>query len=116
VVVPQVQETEVGVIATLAMVKQKLVKKQISQAEVARRVGCTPMAISKVLSGAFMSPYLQTVIAEILHEDPATLWGEAGWLLGYKKRRSEAKALRPVDNLLFDLFEHPTFADLGAGI
>jgi transcriptional regulator with XRE-family HTH domain len=72
----------------LAAVKQKLRDKHISQAEVARRVGCTPMAITKVLSGAFMSPYLQTAIAEILQEDPAKLWGDAWWYPRYKKRRS----------------------------
>jgi len=72
----------------LAAVKQKLADRHMSQAEVARRIGCTPMAISKVLSGALMSPYLQTSIAEILQEDPAKLWGEAWWYLRYKERRS----------------------------
>jgi transcriptional regulator with XRE-family HTH domain len=63
-----------------ADVKRKLAERRLSQADVARRIGCTKAAICRVLSGSLGSPFLQHEIAQVLGEDPAALWGEDWWL------------------------------------
>jgi transcriptional regulator with XRE-family HTH domain len=68
-------------------VKEKLRLRRWSQADLARRVGCTPPLISLMLFGKHISPYYQTAIAQALGEDPQTLWGELWWFPRYARSR-----------------------------
>jgi lambda repressor-like predicted transcriptional regulator len=69
-------------------VKTKLREAGISQAAMARRIGCTRAAVNQVLLSRATSPYVQEAMAQVLGVAAKDLWGEAWWFLHYRKRRS----------------------------
>ena len=69
-------------------VKQILAQRGLSQADLARRIGCSRVAVTRVIGGSLISPFLQRSIAEILGEDEADLWGDLYWYPRYAELRS----------------------------
>ena len=70
-----------------AQVKQKLAERGLTQADLARRIGCSDVAISRVIRGSLISPFLQRAIALQLHEDEVPLWGDLYWFPRYLAMR-----------------------------
>ena len=71
-------------------VKQKLAERGMTQADLARRIGCSAVAISRVIRGSLVSPFLQRAIAQILGEPEEDLWGDLYWFPRYEAARREA--------------------------
>jgi len=68
-------------------VKRILRQRGLSQAALARRVGCSRMAITLLLQGRMASPFLQREIAAVLGEPEAALWGALWWVHKHRSRR-----------------------------
>ena len=62
-----------------SLVKQKLRERGWSQADLARRLGCSKDAVSKLVRGEMVSPYLQRSTALVLGVHEETLWGDLHW-------------------------------------
>jgi len=60
-------------------VKRILEERGLSQRDLALRLGVSDAAISRVINGSRISPYLQREIAQALAEDEAALWGDLYW-------------------------------------
>ena len=68
-------------------VKQKLAERGLTQADLARRIGVSTVAISKVIRGLLISPYLKREIALLLREPEEPLWGDLYWFPRYRAAR-----------------------------
>jgi transcriptional regulator with XRE-family HTH domain len=58
-------------------IKIKMIEKDVSGADIARKVGVHRSAINHVINGKNRSPRLRQAIADALGEKYDTLWGEA---------------------------------------
>jgi len=61
----------------LLYIKSLLVRNRITQAEIARELGCKRANVSGVLNGNFRSRRVQEHIAKRLNRDYDKLWGKA---------------------------------------
>jgi len=68
-------------------VKEILARRGMNQSDLARRIGCSRVAVSRVIRGGLISPYLQRAIAQILGEPEETLWGDLYWFPRYEAAR-----------------------------
>ena len=60
-------------------VKRVLGERGLTQRDLALRLGVSDAAISRVINGSRISPYLQREIALVLGEDEESLWGDLYW-------------------------------------
>ena len=64
---------------TKPRVKEILAARGLTQRDLARRLGVTDAAISRVICGRRLSPLLQRQIAQVLGEEEEALWGDLYW-------------------------------------
>ncbi len=79
-------------------IQLKLLTKGIEQKELARKLGFSPTAVANVLRFRSHSFEIQLRVAELLGEDPASVWGEhfaPVYRLRKQNHRSEQPASLP---------------------